>query len=132
MNTSPDSPILKKLRDNLKSVDSDKIQCYREKLKSCLTVSEIDNLLEFYRNELIKEIVSDDYQGNRAFCFIFLVETERENLKFDLQVLCTMLDGWRCVQEHEKIYLYSEYKKQNLKRKFKESCFLNIILNRYN
>ena len=62
MNTSPDSPILKKLRDNLKSVDSDKIQCYREKLKSCLTVSEIDNLLEFYRNELTKEIVRDDYR----------------------------------------------------------------------
>ena len=50
--TSPDSPLFKKYRDNW----NDKIQYYREKLASCLTVSEIDNFLELYQNELTKEI----------------------------------------------------------------------------
>ena len=64
MTTSPDSPLFrfKKFRDYWKSRYTDKIQSYREKLPSCLTVCEIDNLLEFYLNELTKEIVRDDYR----------------------------------------------------------------------
>ncbi|KAG8234957.1 hypothetical protein J437_LFUL009153 [Ladona fulva] len=47
--TNPDVPLFKKFRDNCKSVDPDKIQCYKENLALLLTVAEIDNLLVLYR-----------------------------------------------------------------------------------
>lgn len=70
--TNPDIPLFKKFRDNWKSVDPDKIQCYKEKLALHLTVSEIDNLLELYRTELTKEIVRDDYRELIELSVIFL------------------------------------------------------------
>ncbi|KAG8234501.1 hypothetical protein J437_LFUL014644 [Ladona fulva] len=50
--TNPSIPLFKKFRDNWKSVDPDKIKCYKENLALHLTVSGIDNLLEMYRAEL--------------------------------------------------------------------------------
>jgi len=70
--TNPDIPLFRKLRDNWESVDRDKIQCYKEKLALHLTVSEIDNLLDFYRTELTKEIVRDDYRELIELSVIFL------------------------------------------------------------
>ena len=70
--TNPDIPLFKKFRDNWKSVDPDKIQCYKEKLALHLTVSEIDNLLELYRTELTKEIVRDDFRELIELSVIFL------------------------------------------------------------
>lgn len=69
---SPDIPLFKKFRDSWKNVDPSKIQCLREKLISCLSVSEIDDLLEFYRNELSKEIVRDDYRELIQLSVLFL------------------------------------------------------------
>lgn len=69
--TSPDIPLFKKFRENWKNVDPEKIQSYTEKL-SCLNVSEIDKLLEFYRTELTKKIARDDYRELIELSIIFL------------------------------------------------------------
>lgn len=69
--TSPDIPLFKNFRENWKNVDADKIQICTEKL-SCLNVSEIDKLLEFYRFELTKEIARDDYRELIELSIIFL------------------------------------------------------------
>ncbi|XP_046409261.1 uncharacterized protein LOC124174209 [Ischnura elegans] len=69
---NPDIPLFKKFRDNWNGVDPDKAQCYKKKLALHLTVSEIDNLLEFYRTELTKEIVRDDYRELIELSVIFL------------------------------------------------------------
>ncbi|KAG8235904.1 hypothetical protein J437_LFUL010134 [Ladona fulva] len=46
--TNHDIPLFKKFQHNWKSIDPDKIQCYKENLALHLTVSEIDSLLELY------------------------------------------------------------------------------------
>ncbi|KAG8236265.1 hypothetical protein J437_LFUL016488 [Ladona fulva] len=51
--TNPDIPLFRKIRDNRKSVDSEKIQCYKALHQ---TVSETDNLLELHQNELTEEM----------------------------------------------------------------------------
>ncbi|KAG8235092.1 hypothetical protein J437_LFUL014424, partial [Ladona fulva] len=51
--TNPDIPLFKKFRYNRKSVDPDKIQCYKENFALHLTVSEIDDLLEWRYKEKI-------------------------------------------------------------------------------
>ncbi|KAG8237019.1 hypothetical protein J437_LFUL017143 [Ladona fulva] len=60
--TNSDIPPFKKFRDNWKIVDPNKIQVYQENLKFHLTVSEIDNMLEFCRTELTNEIARDDFR----------------------------------------------------------------------
>lgn len=68
---SPDIPLFKTFRENWKKVDAEKIQICIEKL-SCLNVSEIERLLEFYRSELTKEIARDDYRELVELSIIFL------------------------------------------------------------
>jgi hypothetical protein len=68
---SPDIPLLKKFWENWKTVDPDKIQCYREKVETYLTASEIETLLKFYRGKLTKNIVSDDYRELIKVSIIF-------------------------------------------------------------
>ncbi|CAH1647379.1 unnamed protein product [Spodoptera littoralis] len=58
---NPDIPLFKKFRDNWKNIDPEKIQNPTE-IISCLNVSEVKSLLEFYRTELTKNIVRDDYR----------------------------------------------------------------------
>ncbi|KAG8237119.1 hypothetical protein J437_LFUL008171 [Ladona fulva] len=70
--TNPDILPFKKFRHNWKSVDPDKIQCYKENLALHLTVSEIDNLLELYRTDLTKEITRDDFRELIELSVIFL------------------------------------------------------------
>ncbi|GBM90465.1 hypothetical protein AVEN_75843-1 [Araneus ventricosus] len=70
--TSPDIPLFKKLKDNWKNIDPTKIQCYRETVELFRTVTELENLLDFYRAELKNVILRDDYRGvDRTFYHIF-------------------------------------------------------------
>lgn len=71
MTTSPEIPLFKSFRENWKNVDPKKIQSYTEKL-SCLNVSEINKLLQFYRSELTKDIVRGDYRELIELSIIFL------------------------------------------------------------
>lgn len=78
--TSPDIPLFKKFRENWKNIDPEKIQSCTEKL-SCFNVSEIDKLLEFYRTELTKEIVRDDYRELIELSIIFLGGDSKKKFK---------------------------------------------------
>lgn len=69
--SSPDIPLFKKFRENWKNVDPEKLQSFTEKL-SCLNVSDIDKLLDFYRIELTKNISRDDYRELIELSIIFL------------------------------------------------------------
>lgn len=79
--TSPDIPLFKNFRENWKNVDILKTECYKEKVKSCLSASEIDNLLQFYRSELTKKMVSDDYRELIELSIIFLGGDETRQFK---------------------------------------------------
>lgn len=92
--TSPDIPLFKKFRENWKNIDPEKIQSHTEKL-TCLNVSEIDKLLEFYRTELTREIAKGDYRELIELSIIFLGGDTEKKSRFGLQVPCTKLDGWR-------------------------------------
>ncbi|GBO01545.1 hypothetical protein AVEN_226252-1 [Araneus ventricosus] len=70
--TSPDIPLLKKPKDNWKNIDPTKIQCYRETEELFRTVTELENLLEFYRTELKNVIVRDDYRELIELSIVFL------------------------------------------------------------
>lgn len=75
---NPDIPLFKKFRDNWKNIDPEKIQNPSE-IISCLNVSEVERLLEFYRAELTKNIVRDDYRELIELSIIFLGgDTERK------------------------------------------------------
>ncbi|CAK1594892.1 unnamed protein product [Parnassius mnemosyne] len=78
---SPDIPLFKKFRESWKSIDADKIQNYRKKLTQHLTDFEIVNLLQFYRTELTKEIVRDDYPELIELFVIFLGEDIEKEFK---------------------------------------------------
>ncbi|GBP68430.1 G-protein-signaling modulator 2 [Eumeta japonica] len=66
-----DIPLFKKFRDNWKNIDPKKIQSPSEML-SHLNVSENEKLLEFYRTELTKEIVRNNYRELIELSIIFL------------------------------------------------------------
>lgn len=69
--TSPDIPLFKNFRSNWKNINVEKIQSHKETLLR-LNDSKIDELLEYYRIELTKEIVRDDYRELIELCIIFL------------------------------------------------------------
>ncbi|GBM91155.1 hypothetical protein AVEN_26947-1 [Araneus ventricosus] len=70
--TSPDIPLFKKLNDNWKNIDLTKIQCYRETMELFRTVPELENLFDFYRAELKKIMVRDDYRELIELSIVFL------------------------------------------------------------
>ncbi|GBL73316.1 hypothetical protein AVEN_159351-1 [Araneus ventricosus] len=92
--TSLDIPLFKKLKDNSKNIDPTKIQCYRETVELFRTVPELENLFEFYSSEFQNVMVRDDYRELIELSFVFLGGDAEENLKSDLRVPCTKLDGW--------------------------------------
>lgn len=69
--TSPNIPLFKNFRSNWKNINVEKIQSHKEILLR-LNDSKIDELLEYYRTELTKEIVRDDYRELIELCIIFL------------------------------------------------------------
>ncbi|GBM59656.1 hypothetical protein AVEN_42258-1 [Araneus ventricosus] len=92
--TSPDIPLFKKLKYNWKNIDLTKIQCYRKTMELFRTVPELENLFDFYRAELKNVMVRDDYRELIELSIVFLGGDAEKNLKSDLRVPCTKLDGW--------------------------------------
>ncbi|GBM87815.1 hypothetical protein AVEN_38486-1 [Araneus ventricosus] len=70
--TSPDIPLLKKLKDNWKNIDPTKIKCYRETVELFRTVPEFENLLNFYHAELKNVMLRDDYRELVELSIAFL------------------------------------------------------------
>lgn len=78
--TSPDIPMFKKLRENWKNVDPEKIQSCSEKL-SCLNVSQTDRLIEFNQAELTKKIARDDNRELIELSTIYLGGDTEKKIK---------------------------------------------------
>ncbi|GBM35812.1 hypothetical protein AVEN_43505-1 [Araneus ventricosus] len=70
--TSPDIPLFIKPKDNWKNIDPTKIQCYRETVELLQTVTELENLLDFYGAELKCVMVRDDYRELMELPIVFL------------------------------------------------------------
>ncbi|GBN29977.1 hypothetical protein AVEN_71163-1 [Araneus ventricosus] len=94
VSTSPDIPLFKKLKDNWKNIYLTKIQCYRKTMELFQTVTALENLLDFYRAELKNVMARDDYRELIELSIVFLGGDAEKNLKSDLRVPCTKLDGW--------------------------------------
>ncbi|GBN29286.1 hypothetical protein AVEN_99221-1 [Araneus ventricosus] len=92
--TSPDIPLFKKLKENLKNIDPSKIQCYRETVELFRTITELENLLDFYRAKLKNVMFRDNYRELIELSIVFLGGYAEKNLKSDLLVPCSKLDGW--------------------------------------
>ncbi|GBM74255.1 hypothetical protein AVEN_210015-1 [Araneus ventricosus] len=92
--TSPDIPLFEKLKDNRKNIDLTQIQCYRETMELFQTVPELENLFDFYRVELKNVMVRADYRELIELSIVFLGGDAEKNLKSDLRVPYTKLDGW--------------------------------------
>ncbi|GBN80785.1 hypothetical protein AVEN_60871-1 [Araneus ventricosus] len=92
--TIPHIPLFKKLKDNGKNIDLTKIQCYRETLELFRTVSELENLFDFYLAELKNVMVRVWYRELIELSIVFLGGDAEKNLKSDLRVPYTKLDGW--------------------------------------
>ncbi|GBL71818.1 hypothetical protein AVEN_88557-1 [Araneus ventricosus] len=69
--TSPDIPLIKKLKDNWKNIDLNKMQCYSETMELFRTVPELENLFDFYRAELKNVMVRDDYRELIELSIVF-------------------------------------------------------------
>lgn len=69
---SPDIPLFKKFRDNWNTIDSTLIETCPEFVAKEISDEEIHNLLVFYRQELDKSIVRDDYRELVELSVIFL------------------------------------------------------------
>ncbi|GBN89980.1 hypothetical protein AVEN_185654-1 [Araneus ventricosus] len=91
--TIPDIPFFKKLKDNGKNIDLTKMQCYRETLELFRTVPELENLFDFYRAELKNFMVRVWYRELIELSIVFLGGDAEKNLKSDLRVPYTRLDG---------------------------------------
>ncbi|GBN67710.1 hypothetical protein AVEN_134087-1 [Araneus ventricosus] len=72
--TSPDIPLFIKPQDNWKNIDPTKIQCYRETVELLRTVTELENLLDFYGAELKYVMVRDDYRELIELPIVYLGE----------------------------------------------------------
>lgn len=69
---SPDIPMFKKFRDNWKSINPDAIQSYTDFVTQHFCNVMIEELLTFYKKELLKTIVRDDYRELIELSIIFL------------------------------------------------------------
>lgn len=78
---SPDIPLFKKLRDNWNNIDSTNIQTCPEFVKQHISDGEIDQLVVFYKHELQKSIVRDDYRELIELSIMFLGGDGDKNLK---------------------------------------------------
>ncbi|GBN78470.1 hypothetical protein AVEN_136430-1 [Araneus ventricosus] len=79
--TSPDILLFKKPKDNWKNIYPTKIQCYRETVELFRTVTELENLLDFYVAELKSFMVRDDYQELIELSFVFLGGDAEKKIK---------------------------------------------------
>ncbi|KAK2577913.1 hypothetical protein KPH14_011858 [Odynerus spinipes] len=70
--SSPDIPIFKKFRDNWKNIDSNDIELCLDFVKEHVTETNITSLLMFYKAELDKAFIRDDYRELVELCVVFL------------------------------------------------------------
>ncbi|GBM88063.1 hypothetical protein AVEN_215129-1 [Araneus ventricosus] len=68
-------------KDNWKNIDPTKIQCYRETVELFRTVTELENLLDFYGAELKNVMVRDDYQELIELSIVFLGGDAEKKIK---------------------------------------------------
>ncbi|GBM78518.1 hypothetical protein AVEN_199419-1 [Araneus ventricosus] len=78
---SPDVPLFKKPKGNWKNIYPTKIQCYRETVELFRTVTELENLLDFYGAELKNFMVRDDYRELIELSFVFLGGDAEKKIK---------------------------------------------------
>lgn len=79
--SSPDIPMFKKFRENWKNIDSSKIELPLNFVKERVAETDIQALLLFYKAELDKGFVRDDYRELVELCVIFLGGDTEEKLK---------------------------------------------------
>ncbi|GBM05962.1 hypothetical protein AVEN_80556-1 [Araneus ventricosus] len=94
MTTRPNIPLFKKTKDNWKNIDPTKIQCYKEIVELFRTVTELENMLDFYRAGLKNDMVRDEHRELFELSIVFSGGDVEKNLKSDFRELCTKLDGW--------------------------------------
>lgn len=79
--SSPDIPIFKKLRDNWKNINTDNIESPLNFVKAHIAKTNITSLLTFYKTELEKSFVRDDYRELVELCVLFLGGDTENKLK---------------------------------------------------
>jgi hypothetical protein len=78
---SPDIPLFKKFKDNWKNVNPDDFQMCTDFVKNHLNDTQRNELINFYWNELKKQIVRDDYRQLIELSLIYLGGDHENKLK---------------------------------------------------
>lgn len=78
---SPDIPIFKNFRDNWKNIDSSDIELSLDFVKDHIAETNITSLLLFYKAELEKGFIRDDYRELVELCVVFLGGDTEKKLK---------------------------------------------------
>lgn len=79
--TSPDVPIFKKFRDNWKDIDSSAIELSLDSIKEDVGEAKITSLVTFYKAQLNKNFIRDDYRELVELCVVFLGGDAEKKLK---------------------------------------------------
>ncbi|CAG9783921.1 unnamed protein product [Diatraea saccharalis] len=79
--SSPDIPIFKKFRDNWNNIDSSNIKLPLDYVKEHVAETNITSLLMFYKSELDKDFIRDDYRELVELCVVFLGGDMEKKLK---------------------------------------------------
>ncbi|XP_074108448.1 uncharacterized protein LOC141533454 [Cotesia typhae] len=79
--SSLDIPIFKKLRDNWKNINTDNIESPLNFVEAHIAKTNITSLLTFYKTELEKSFVRDDYRELVELCVVFLGGDTENKLK---------------------------------------------------
>lgn len=79
--SSPDIPIFKKFKDNWKNMDSNNIELCLDFVKEHVAETNITSLLMFYKAELDKAFVRDDYRELVDLCVVFLGGDSEKKIK---------------------------------------------------
>ncbi|GBP51731.1 hypothetical protein EVAR_96283_1 [Eumeta japonica] len=79
--SSPDIPIFKKLRDNWKNINTDNIEPPLNFVKAHIAETKITSLLTFYKTELEKPFIRNDYRELVELCVVFLGGDTENKLK---------------------------------------------------
>lgn len=70
--SSPDIPLFKKFRDNWKNINATAIETCTDFVKKYFRETEINELIDYYKKELLKSIIRDDYRELIELCIVFL------------------------------------------------------------
>ncbi|KAK2575365.1 hypothetical protein KPH14_001258, partial [Odynerus spinipes] len=79
--SSPDIPIFKKFRDNWKNIYSNDIELCLDFVKEHVTETNITSLLMFYKAELDKAFIRDDYRELVELCVVFFGGDSEKKIK---------------------------------------------------